>query len=211
MEETLKKRSSNCSGCGIENSQHTCGLPSRYCEGKVTAVEPDVRTAETTVDVGTNILPVLSYSDDEAEEKHLQKELQELQSQREELEKRHRQAELRAKVDRERHALADLQERIRAFDVAANSEGPQGQHFQQQHNRATATNAARMTAATLRNSAPENSLLPPTPLDALLADLPRGSSWSEQVGAQRPLNCYTCSTRQRCFSGQSRFQPVRKS
>ena len=89
-------------------------------------------------------------------------------------------------MDRERHALSDLQEHIRAFDMAANSEGPQGQHFQQQHNRATATNAARMAAATLRNTAPENSLLQPTPLDALLTDLPCSCLWSEKVGAQRP-------------------------
>ena len=171
MEETLEKHSSNCPGCGIEHSRHTRGLPSRYCEGN-TAVELTVRNAQTAVDVETNILFALSCSDNE--EEHFLKELQEIQSRREEIGKWHRQAKLRAQVDRERRALADLQERLRAFNVTIDSECPQVQRPQQQQHPPTATSAARITAATLRQSAPENSLLPPTPLDALLADLPRG-------------------------------------
>ena len=138
MEETLEKRSSNCPGCGIEHPRHTWGLPSRYCEGN-TAVELIVRNAETDVDVGTNILTALSCSDNE--EEHFLKELQEIQSRREEIGKWHRQAKLRAQVDRERRALADLQERLRAFNVAADSECPQVQRSQQQQHLPTATSA----------------------------------------------------------------------
>ena len=158
MEETLEKRSSNCPGCGIEHSQHTWGFPSRFCEGN-TAVELTVRNAQTAVNVETNILFALSCSDNE--EEHFLKEPQEIQSRREEIGKWHRPNSVR-------------QELLRAFNVAADSERPQVQRPQQQQHPPTATSAARITAATLRQSAPENSLLPTTPLDALLADLPRG-------------------------------------
>ena len=99
------------------------------------------------------------------------KELQKLQSRREELEKRQHQTELCAQVDHEGCALADLQEHLWAFNIATISEGPQVQHAQQQQQLPITTGTTQITAVTLQESASENSLLPPTPLDVLLADL----------------------------------------
>ena len=124
------------------------------------------------------------------EEGHFLKELQEIQSRREEIGKWHSQARLRAQVDREIRALADLQERLRAFNVAADSECPQVQ-----------PPPPPPSNNSIRQLRPVSLGLQQRPYDNPLQKIPCchqplwmrrwltchvASSWSEQVSAQRP-------------------------